>query len=335
MMRIFLLSLFISLSFLSYSQNQNVSELVFQSEGTPTITVETDLDYLLRFKMKELYQDARITITEESGNELLSLPARIRTRGNIRKEQCRYPPVKIDLSKKDLDSLGFVKGIDKLKMVWQCKSGDYQATKLFKEHLIYEMYKIIDDRGIKSKLAKVKVIHEDEVTELMGIFVEEEKAYAQRTNGIIVEAGKIRSESLKREFFLKMNFFQYMIANTDFSIYNFHNMEIVKYGDEKRPVAIPYDFDYSGFVDQSYAVPYETLPIQNIHDRYMHPFPIVEGEFDAVVKYYLSIEDEIYTTVAKAEYLTDKERERAKNYLEGFFKIMRKPNGLKRNMVKR
>ena len=55
---------------------------------------------------------------------------------------------------------------------------------------------------------------------------------------------------MDRELFLKMEFFQYMIANTDWSLSNKHNLELVKVPARDKVIALPYDFDYSGFVGQ-------------------------------------------------------------------------------------
>jgi len=89
--------------------------MLFQEEGTPHMRIETDLGRLIKRSMKEEYQDARLTIMNKDDEEIIALPSRIRARGNMRKKVCRYPPIKIDFKKKDLELLGVNRSIDKLK----------------------------------------------------------------------------------------------------------------------------------------------------------------------------------------------------------------------------
>lgn len=320
----------------SLAQKQSLYNAIFEVEGNCNIKISTDLGYLIKKSSKEEYQEAEITILDSSFNELVALPGKVRARGNMRKKQCRYPPIKIDFKKGDLDSLGFKKKIDKLKMVFPCRGGKDSQEKLYKEYLLYDIYKIIDPKGISAKLANVTFKEDDEKeTQFVGMFVEEEKAYARRTDAKVVESGKLRTSSLDRDLFLKMSFFQYMIANTDYSISNFHNLEMVKHPDMQRVVAMPYDFDYAGFVGQTYAVPHESLPIEDVNERYFFRNPISELEFDKMVEYFLSIENKVNETIDHADYLSEKARRKSKDYLKSFFDIMRRPKGFKREIVTR
>ncbi|MEE9374408.1 MAG: hypothetical protein V3V00_15235 [Saprospiraceae bacterium] len=318
-----------------HGQKKNLYSVIFEAEGTCNIKIETDLKHLMRKSSKEQYQEANITIIDNAFQELVVLPTKIRARGNMRKKQCKFPPIKIDFKKRDLDSLGFEKEIDKLKMVFPCRGGKDNQEKLYKEYLLYDIYKIIDPRGMNAKLANITFIEENgKEIQFVGMFVEEEKAYSKRTNAIIVEFGKLRVASLDRDLFLKMSFFQYMIANTDYSISNYHNLEMVKYPDNPRVVALPYDFDYSGFVGHHYAVPHESLPIKEVHERYFFRHSVKEEEFDEMVGFYLSIENEVNTLIDSATYLSEKSRIRSKAYLESFFNIMRMPKFFKRSTVR-
>src|SRR6188472_4420980 len=60
--------------------------------------------------------------------------------------------------------------------------------------------------------------------------------------------------------------FEYMIGNTDFSIMEQHNVRLVQTQAGQR-FAVPYDFDYSGLADASYATPSKALPITSVRDR--------------------------------------------------------------------
>ena len=262
------------------------------------------------------------------------MDGRVRARGNMRKKVCRIPPVKVDFSKSALDSLGFLK-LDKLKMVFPCHDRDSDQEMLLKERLLYDIYGIIDTNGIRIKMVDFIMMEgEKEKYNFIGCIVEDEEEYARRKNAVIIENGRVNDRVLDRESFLKMDFFQYMIANTDWSIANKHNLELVKLPDKERVVALPYDFDYAGFVGQRYAVPHESLPITSIHDRYFFSYKVSESEFKYMVEYYLSMEDKIYEVIDQATYLQPKTINKCKEYLKSYFNELRRPDRLKSKVVK-
>jgi hypothetical protein len=57
-----------------------------------------------------------------------------------------------------------------------------------------------------------------------------------------------------------------MIGNTDWSNTTQHNSKMLDIG-QRKFVPVPYDFDYSGFVNAPYAIPYDYLPIKKVTDR--------------------------------------------------------------------
>ena len=59
-----------------------------------------------------------------------------------------------------------------------------------------------------------------------------------------------------------------MIGNTDWNLSLRHNIEIVETSKEKQYIPVPYDFDYSGFVNANYARPYPGLPVSNVRERF-------------------------------------------------------------------
>ncbi len=316
---------------------KSLFEHIFEQDGLPKIIVETDVGRMKNrgWGRKEEYQPAHILIKDTLGQEIINLDGRVRARGNVRKEQCRFPPVKLDFSKSDLDSLGFLK-IDKLKVVFPCKDRDFDQEALYKEELLYHIYNFIDSNCIRTKLVEFVLLEKgEEKNNFIGFLVEDESEYARRKDAIIIESGKLSSTALDREPFLKMDFFQYMISNTDWSLANKHNLELVKLPDRARVVALPYDFDYAGFVGQKYAVPHESLPIKTVHDRYFFSYPVTDEEFMRMVEYYASIEDDINNIIDGATHIKEKTRKKSKEYLGKFFKMLDNPDRMKKRMIRK
>ncbi len=291
----------------------------FDRPGKPVLKLDTNLGRLVNKKMKEEEQPGVISFIGPDDSEL-SLPMQIRARGNIRKQVCYYPPIRINLKKTDLANAGFKK-FDKLKFVLQCRDNKTGEAYLEKEFLIYELYASIDSHHVRTKMVELQFWEgEDLKKTLDGFLVEEEEHFAKRLNGTVLEKGNIMSASLQRDHYLKMVFFQHMIANTDWTIPNKHNVEIVKLPQYPRVLAIPYDFDYAGLVGASYAIPHTSLPIANIKQRYFMGFQVTEQEAKATCDYFLSIKDQFLSIVDNASYLDDRDRDDAKKFIEDFYK---------------
>ncbi len=301
----------------------------------PRFKITTNLSTLIKKSEDEKYQPATFHLSDQARGNTLDLNCRIRSRGNMRKKVCWFPPVKIDFSKSVLDSLGFQK-IDKLKLVLPCNNRNTSANYLYKEYFLYTLYSLIDTNCLRAKLIDLTLAEENEDKyQFVGFMIEHEKEYARRKNAKIIEIGKVRAGALDRESFLKMAFFQYMICNTDWTVANKHNLEIVKLPGIDRVVGIPYDFDYSGFVGQEYATPAPTLPIESVHVRYFHKYLVTEKEFYRMVNYYLSIEKAVYKHCDDATYMSAKTIKANKAYLASFFKLLRKPERLKGSIVRK
>jgi hypothetical protein len=121
-----------------------------------------------------------------------------------------------------------------------------------------------------------------------------------------------------------------MISNTDFSISTKHNIEMVKIADQPKILALPYDFDYAGFVGQSYAVPHESLPIRSVHDRYFFKYPVTEAEADFAIDFFMQKKDEIMKLCQAATYMDADAIEKNTKYLMEFFnELEEKPEKIK------
>jgi hypothetical protein len=182
---------------------------------------------------------------------------------------------------------------------------------------------VIDDNGVRTKLIKVDLYNKGKLdAELEGFVIEEEEQFGARIGGKIIESGNVRSASVDRGHYLKMAFFQYMIGNTDWAIPNKHNVEIVSIPAYNRVIAIPYDFDYAGFVGTNYAVPHESLPIEKVSQFHFMGFFVTEEEALATAQYYLGIKDKFYKAIDDCDYCDDRVKKDSNSFISKFFKLL-------------
>jgi len=310
-------------------------DYIFKMEGIPKVVINTNVKQLIKKKNKDQYQETTLMIRGPNEEKTSSFQGRIRARGNTRRKVCHIPPVKLDFSKKMLDSLGLLKN-DKLKFVFPCRDNAREQEMLYKEFFLYELYQFIDSNSIIVKLMDVEFWQgEEEKFKFHGFLIEDELEYARRKNAVVIEKGKVNASRLHRSSFLKMIFFQYMISNTDWAVPNRHNLELVKLPEIDKVVALPYDFDYAGFVGHEYAIPHESLPIKDVNERFFFNYKIRTHEFYEMVRFYQSIEEEVYRICDAATYLQPKTIKENKAYLGDFFDLLKRPETLKRDIMKR
>src|SRR5690606_23792468 len=82
----------------SLCQCQPSAITLFSSDTTTSVVLETDLRLLIKNKYSEEYQPARLGIIRAVGDTVFH-QVEIRSRGNMRKEVCYYPPIFIKFQK--------------------------------------------------------------------------------------------------------------------------------------------------------------------------------------------------------------------------------------------
>jgi hypothetical protein len=126
--------------------------------------------------------------------------------------------------------------------------------------------------------------------------------------------------------------FEYMVGNTDYSIWALHNVRIVQ--DRSRTLyPLPYDFDISGFVNPPYARPDPRLGLSRVTERlYRGPCRSVD-EFDAAAESFRARRADMITLLDSMRDLEKRPKDEAKDYLESFFRTIERPASNKRQFV--
>ena len=121
-----------------------------------------------------------------------------------------------------------------------------------------------------------------------------------------------------------VSLFQYMIGNTDWSIPKLHNMKLMvpKNDTLAKPFAIPYDFDYCGLVDASYAVPAEGLSIETVSQRLYRGFPRSYDELQAAIAVFKEKKESIMYYINHFELCSTRCRKSMLSYLDEFYETL-------------
>lgn len=97
---------------------------------------------------------------------------------------------------------------------------------------------------------------------------------------------------------------------------------------------LPFDYDYSGFVDSPYAGPPEGIPVERTTDRFYRGYCISTAALPGVIDEYRAHRAEMTAIVSSETRLTPPLREKALRFLDGFFALLDDPARVQREIVK-
>lgn len=303
---------------------------LFDDDEILEITLKGNIRKLLDDRGEEAKSYPMILTYKEEGREI-TIPVNIKTRGHFRrlKVNCTYPPLQLAFPRKDKNSSSFFSEKSTLKLVMPCK-----AEKLIiNEWLVYKLYNQITQKSSRVRLVRVNL--EDENNKKMpspfyGILLENEKQMAKRNNAISVKK-KITPAQTMQEHFLRMAVFEYLIGNTDWSVEYMQNIKLIASDSTAVPIAVPYDFDLSGIVNASYALPAPELEMRSVRERRYRGYCIRDMKlFDSTVALYNGLRKNIYSLYRDCPLLDDKYKKRSLDYLDQFYSTINNPKSLEK-----
>jgi hypothetical protein len=266
----------------------------------------------------------------DDGSEL---PVQFRARGHVRRmaRTCDYVPLRLEFDDKKAGAKTLFARQEALKLVVQCSGGGDFEQYLLREYLAYRIYNVITRQSFRARLAKVTYVDKGSnktVGTRLGMFLEDETDVAHRLEGRVVELQRLVFDDLDSDSLMPAMIFEYMIGNTDVSIYALHNVRIVQRPDKTLHV-VPYDFDLSGLVNAPYAVPARGFMIKSVTDR-VYRGPCRRQELvDPYVANFVAKRDEVRALPDAIPGLSRDSRTEAKNYIDSFYSAIKSTKDVK------
>lgn len=229
---------------------------LFQANEPLRLTLRTDIQWLRDQRNDSVEVEGTATFIDLDGSEV-TRPVDTRTRGNFRmnKRNCNFPPLRLDFPSGEMDGTAF-EGQNRLKLVTPCNDGrdDYQNY-VFDEYLAYRILNLLTPYSFRVRL--VEITYEDveddyDTRTKLGFLIEDEEQMAERNRATLQEVAQFHPLRAFGEYSVLVAMFNYMIANTDWSPAFFHNVKLIR-TEDGRYLTVPYDFDFSGFVNARYA----------------------------------------------------------------------------------
>jgi len=256
--------------------------------------------------------------------------------GHFRKENCYLPPMKIHFKKTNSPQLA---ALNTVKLTSSCKTSEVYDQYVLREFLIYKMYNLFTDRSFRVRLLNVTYVDslgkKKSVTQ-HGFFVEDIKNVAKRNQSLEYKKN-LHSEYTERQHMTLVAMFEFFVGNTDWSVSNRHNIKLLRPGSDSmaRPYAVPYDYDFSGLVNTTYAEPDPLLETESVTDRVYRGYPRNPSEIDSTLQLFQIRKPAIYDMINNYALLSANSKKGMIQYLDQFYTTVSKPKEVKFYFVDR
>lgn len=316
---------------------------LFQNHDVLSVRIEAPLKTLLKKQPEEEYLDGTFSYTDADGQEhAFDLKLQARGRFRLNKSTCKFPPIRLNFRKKQVEATEFA-GQDKLKLVTHCQTRRKNFEQLLlREYLAYRILNTMTDSSFGARLMRITYVDTekdgDSITKY-GFVIESEDDLGGRLGLTTAEMRGIKVAELNPKPANLISVYEYLIGNTDFSLILgpegdrcCHNARVYSTG-EPPYTPIPYDFDFSGFVNAPYAEPNPRFKIRSVTARVYRGRCVYNDLLDGTFAHFLEKEAEIRNLVAELEGLDERNRQNIGKYLDGFFKDISNPKTKQKKFI--
>jgi hypothetical protein len=283
-------------------------------------------------RLSELFNDRNQNISYhaisvqyyDKDSSLISLQLKARVRGHFRrrKENCKMPPLMLDFSKGEKLKNSVFENQHQLKLVVPCQGDEY----IIREWLVYKLYNLITPKSFKAALVQVDFqdsSHRRKTETHYCILLEDEKKMALRNKARIINEKTLLMQNTNKSEFTNMAVFEYMVANTDWSVPYLQNIKIISTDSTKPPYTVPYDFDHAGIVDAPYAGAAPELGISSVRERIYRGYCNNDKQyFTETFALFNKLKNEIYNVYTSCTLLNPKYLKFVTKFLDDFYRTI-------------
>ena len=313
------------------------SRRLFREIEPLTFTLTADFSAVNKQRDPQSRKLFPAVLTVDDGKGPQDVAVQIGSRGHFRlmARNCDFVPIRIEFPRGGQTAGTIFDGQTSLKLGTHCRGDRDYDNYTLREYLTYRLFNLVTPLSFRARLARATYVDTRTKKTIAGryaILIEHENDVARRFGGRVVELQRIVFDDLDAATLNRMMLFEYMIGNTDFSIWALHNVRLVQ--DRNRKLyPVPYDFDLSGLVHAPYAAPDPRMGIRSVLDRlYRGPCRTLD-EFDDAAQSFRAKRDDMFTLLASMKDLQPLARGEAKSYLEGFFRAIDRPDTIRRQLV--
>ncbi|HZR26731.1 MAG TPA: hypothetical protein VFA59_24265 [Vicinamibacterales bacterium] len=264
------------------------------------------------------------------------IPIVIGPRGHFRLkiQTCDFVPIRLQFAPTANLATTVFDGQSTLRLGTHCRDERESDQYVTREYLAYKLAHLVTPMSFRARLAAVTYVDAKSKKTIgthRGLLLEREADVAQRLGGREVKVPHMLFDAFDADSLTTMGLVEYMLGNTDFSVWGLHNVIVVQ-DKRRRFYPVPYDFDLSGLVHAPYATYDPRLPVKSVTDRlYRGPCRTVE-QLDAAAAPFRAQQSAMLSTVDASD-LDAAHRKEVKSYLESFFRRVATKQAIKSTFV--
>jgi hypothetical protein len=264
------------------------------------------------------------------------IPVKLGSRGHLRLklQTCDFVPIKVEFARAQLAGTIF-EGQTTLKLGTHCRTESESDQYVIREYLAYKLANLVTPLSFRARLARATYIDATStkrVATQSALFLENENDVARRLGSREVRLPHMVFKDFDKDALTTMMLVEYMLGNTDYSIFALHNVAVVQ-DKTRRFFPVPYDFDLSGMVHAPYAAPDERLALRSVTDRlYRGPCRPID-EMNAAAEPFRGRRADMMAAIDSISELNRVHKSEVKEYLESFFRRIATPESIKKTFV--
>jgi len=321
-----------------YSQNDNIKKVkkgnevpkdtfaLFGSDSLLEVSMQFDMSSYLKKNLNRSFLEAYMTFHFNETDSLRE-KIKVKARGNSRYDNCGFPPMEVNF-KKHIHAYPDSLGINRIKLVTHCHTGSNSNEYVLKEFLVYKLFNILTDTSYRVRLASIT--YEDSNNKRKpvvqyGFFIEPDEVIAKRLKLVQNKTMNLTQRNVEDRTMDRIAIFNYMIANWDWNIPNLQNVTLYKshgIGNSSLQVAVPYDFDLSGFVNVNYQILPPEYELESSRERIFLGICRTNEEYQEVFNYFLNRKAELYKTISDFPYLSQRDKKDVTGFINQFFLML-------------
>lgn len=317
-----------------------VASPLFEAEDALHITIEAPFRTLFKELLNEdVYVEGQLIVEGQA-----ALPVRLKPRGKTRRstEICNFPPLTVNFKKKDVDGTVFASQ-DKLKLVTHCQDRKQSYQVYYRqEYHIYKIYNLLTDESFRVRPAEITYVDTDgkrKPVTRFAFFIEDADEVATRIGLKRYKVEKFKSDELDPVKASRLTMFEYLIANLDWAFYGgpagencCHNSKAF-IDDAGVVTPVPYDFDFAGVINASYASPPEGVKVRSMKTRLFRGLCKHNDTVPAAVALINANREAIAQLYQTSPHLEERDAAKAIKFYDGFFKTVNDPKSLERKVT--
>lgn len=291
------------------------------------VTVELDLAPLLENRFHEDAEKGTFTF-KDANKKNQKLDIKVRLRGKYRRKVCEFPPLMIKFAKKELKAMGLSKHND-IKLVTHCVNDKLVGNdNVGKEYLTYKLYQELTDQSYRVQMVRITYTDVNgnyPKKKRIGFLIEDTDEMAERLGGEECETCINQpADSINAKSENLMALFQFMIGNADFSTALVRNVKIVTQGKDEAKLVVPYDFDFAGLINATYAIPNTDFGLKSTQERVYLGYYADKAVFTENLNIFLEKKKTLRSLIKSCKYINAESKSDMLLYLDTFYDFIEK-----------